>query len=62
MSNSSRMSNCKSWYSSWGILWNSFIADISDISIDIISGVAHSLGPSIRESHLVGARLHSKTI
>ena len=47
---------------SLGVLRDSFIGNISHVSIHIISGVADSLGPAVRESHLVRARLHAEAI
>merc|ERR1712019_258763 len=44
------------------VLWDSLVGDLSNIAIDIISGVGDSLGPAVRESHLVGASLSSKAI
>ena len=38
-----------------GVDRNSFIGNLSNISIDIISSVGHMLGPAIRKRHRVGS-------
>merc|ERR1712106_572943 len=55
VSNSKRGSNR-------GILGNTVIGNISNISINIVGVVVDSLGPSVWESNTVGASLGSKTI
>merc|ERR1712106_1298135 len=45
-----------------GVLGNTVIGNISNISINIVGVVVDSLGPSVWESNTVGARLGSKTV
>merc|ERR1712066_781222 len=51
-----------SYRGSGSILGNTVIGNISNIAINIVGVVVDSLGPSVRESHGVGALLVSKTI
>merc|ERR1719374_420647 len=64
-SNSGASNHCgvgNSYRGSGSILGNTVIGNISNIAINIVGVVVDSLGPSVRESHGVGALLVSKTI
>ena len=45
-----------------GVGRDSLIAHVSHIAIHVISGVGDSLGPAVRESHLVGATLGTQAV
>ena len=43
----------------WGVVWDSFVFDISDVSVFVISMVGDNLGTTIGKSHSVFSRYNS---